>query len=133
VARDRTVGSAIVVEVTTAGNFTRLPRTLEDAAFRIGREAIANAVRHANPTRIEIHLELSTDTLLLEVRDNGRGMNPSEVDEARRQGHFGLAGIQNRAALLGGRCETRPRPGGGTLVVLELPLTQASASSHARL
>jgi signal transduction histidine kinase/ligand-binding sensor domain-containing protein len=125
IARDRTVGLPIEVEVTTAGLSRRLPPSVEDASFRIGREAIVNAVRHAEASRIEVHLDYRANTLQLEVRDNGRGVSPNEAAEARKRGHFGLSSIQNRASLLGGRCEVRPRPGGGTIVDLELPLARA--------
>jgi len=93
-----------------------------EASFRIGREAIVNVVRHADASRIEIHLEFRANTFYVEVRDNGRGVSPNEAAEARKRGHFGLGGIQNRASVMGGRCEVRPRPGGGTIVALELPL-----------
>jgi signal transduction histidine kinase/ligand-binding sensor domain-containing protein len=125
IARDRTAGMPIEIEVTTAGNSRRLPPSLEDASFRIGREAIVNVVRHAEASRIEIHLDFRANTFYLEVRDDGRGVSANEMAEARKQGHFGLSGIENRASLMGGRCEVRPRPGGGTIVAVELPLAQA--------
>ena len=122
IARDRTSGLPMEVEVTVKGNSPRLPPSVADASFRIGREAIVNVVRHADASRIEIHLEFRASTFFLEVRDNGRGVRPSEAAEARKRGHFGLGSIQNRASVMGGRCEVRPRPGGGTIVALELPL-----------
>jgi signal transduction histidine kinase/ligand-binding sensor domain-containing protein len=124
IARDRTAGMPMEVEVTTAGNSRRLPPSVEDASFRIGREAIVNVVRHAEASRIEIRLDFRASTFYLEVRDNGRGVSPNEAAEARKRGHFGLSSIQNRASLMGGRCEVGPRPGGGTIVALELPLAQ---------
>jgi ligand-binding sensor domain-containing protein len=63
------------------------------------------------------------------VWDNGRGVSPDEAAEARKRGHFGLSSIQNRASLMGGRCEARPRPGGGTIVALELPLAQVPSDN----
>ena len=125
IARDRTVGTRVEVGVTSTGSSRRLPPSIEDAAFRIGREAIVNVVRHADASRLELHLDYRATTFSLEVRDDGRGVSPGETAEARRRGHFGLSGIQNRAALLGGRCEVRPRAGGGTIVALELPLDGA--------
>jgi signal transduction histidine kinase len=95
---------------------------MEDAVFRIGREAIVNVVRHAEANRIEIHLDYRPSAFCLEVRDDGCGFTPSEVEEARKRGHFGLSGIRDRAVHLGGRCDVRPRTGGGTIVALELPL-----------
>jgi signal transduction histidine kinase len=131
VARDRAGAFPIEVAVTTTGSARRLPPSVEDAAFRIGREAIVNVVRHAAATRTEIHLDFRANTFHLEVRDNGRGVNPDEASEARRRGHFGLSSIQNRATVMGGRCEVKPRTGGGTVVSLELPLGRASSDSSA--
>jgi signal transduction histidine kinase len=128
IARERTAGMPIEVAVTTSGSPRRLPHPVEDATYRIGREAIVNVVRHAGAGRIEIHLDFRPGTLCLEVRDNGCGFSSIEADEALKRGHFGLSGIRNRAMHLGGRCEVRPRPGGGTVVALELPLTQAGVS-----
>ncbi len=113
--------------VTTAGSPRRLPRSVGDAAFRIGREALVNAVRHAEASRIEIHLDFGADLLLLEVRDDGRGVNPAEAEGAGRRGHFGLSGMRDRARGLGGRCDVQPRLGGGTIVALELPLATPPA------
>jgi len=128
IARERTAGMPIEVVVTTSGSPGRLPRSLEDAAIRIGREAITNVVRHAQASRIEIHLDFRPGTFCLAVGDDGRGFSAIEAEEARRRGHFGLSGIRDRATHLGGRCELRPRPGGGTIVALELPLTRAGGS-----
>jgi len=124
IARDRSAGTRMEVEVTRTGDSRRPPPSVLDASFRIGREAIVNAIRHAEASRIEIHLDFRATTFHLEVRDNGRGVNSKDSAEAQRRGHFGLTSIQNRAALMGGRCEIRPRPGGGTIVALELPLAR---------
>jgi signal transduction histidine kinase/streptogramin lyase len=127
IARDRTAGMPIEVAVTTDGSPRRLPRSVGDAAFRIGREAIVNVVRHAQASRIEIHLDFRPSMLCLEVRDDGHGLTPVEVEAAHKRGHFGLSGMRDRATHLGGRCDVRPRPGGGTMVAVELPLAPVPA------
>jgi len=124
IARERTAGMSMEVGVITTGPSRRLPPAVEDAAFRIGREAIVNVVRHAQASRMEIDLDFRANAFHLEVRDNGLGVGPDEAAEARKRGHFGLSSIQNRASLMGGSCEIRRRPGGGTIVALELPLDQ---------
>jgi signal transduction histidine kinase/ligand-binding sensor domain-containing protein len=122
VARERAAGTRIEVSMETAGARRRLTRAVEDAAFRIGREALVNAVRHADAHRIDIRVEFGPDRLRLEVRDDGRGFTPQDAEEAHRNGHFGLKGVRERASRMGGVCDVRARPGGGTVVALELPL-----------
>jgi signal transduction histidine kinase len=120
-ARQRAVGTGIDVSVVTSGGARRLKPALEDAAFRIGREAVANAVRHADARRIEIRLDFDETRLHLEVRDDGCGFTPEKADEARRLGHFGLSGMLDRAAGAGGDCQLLARPGEGTTLILDLP------------
>lgn len=123
-ARERTAGTGMEVSVSIRGERRRLPAAAEEAAFRIGREAIANAVQHAAAHRLEIHMEFSAHTFRLEVRDDGRGFTATDVENARSHGHFGLGGARERAARAGGRCDVLPRPGGGTIVAVELPLAE---------
>jgi signal transduction histidine kinase len=125
IARERTAGTGIEVSVVSAGRRRRLARSLEDAAFRIGREAVVNAVRHAEARRIEIRVAFGATTLRLEVRDDGRGFTEEEAEEALRRGHLGLSGVRERATRMGGRCDVRARPGGGTIVAFEVPLAEA--------
>ncbi len=127
VARDRTAGTGVTVSMLTRGERRRLNHALEDAAFRIGREAIVNAVRHAEATRIDLQVEFGKETLTVHVRDNGRGFTPMEGEAAKRNGHFGLSGVRERASHLGGRCEVISSPHQGTLVALELPLVVPTA------
>ena len=123
-ARDRTIGTGIEFSLSISGERRRLPRPVEDAAFRIGREAIANSVQHAGARRLEIDIEFGAAAFRLEVRDDGRGFTPTEAEQARHTGHFGLSGARERAARAGGRCDVLTRPGGGTIIAVELPLAQ---------
>jgi signal transduction histidine kinase len=125
IAKERALGRPLEVAINTTGRARRLPPLVEDAAFRIGREAIVNVVRHADASRLEIDLNFRAKTFDMEVRDNGRGVKPNEAAEARARGHFGLSSIQNRASVLGGRCDVRPRADGGTVIALELPLARS--------
>jgi signal transduction histidine kinase len=127
VARDRTLGSGIDVSLKTNGQRRRLPLVVEDAAFRIGREAVVNAVRHSSARRIEIEVDFGEKSLRLEVRDDGVGFAPQDAEAARRNGHFGLSGARERAARMGGVCNAYSRSEGGTIVSLELPLVDGAA------
>lgn len=91
----------------------------EVALFRMAQEALTNAVRHAQATRIEVELERSSDRTVLRVTDDGKGLRA----EPRGDGAFGLglAGMRERARLLGGTFRIGPGPGEGTVVEVELP------------
>jgi PAS domain S-box-containing protein len=117
-----TSGTGTDIEVVTRGERRRLPRALEVVVLRIGREAVANAVKHAEARRIEIALEFGSSTLQLDVRDDGRGVTPEQREQAIRDGHFGITGMQDRARRAGGTCDVLPRNEGGTVVTLRLPL-----------
>jgi len=127
-ARERTAGTNIEVSGQCAGKRRRLTPAVEDAALRIGREAIVNAVRHAQARRIEIHVDFRATSLRVDIHDDGHGFTPNEAEEARRRGHLGLSGARERAVQMGGTCDVHARPGGGTVVALELPLAEPRAS-----
>jgi two-component sensor histidine kinase len=117
-----TAGSNVVVAVTARGAPRRLPRSIEAAALRVGREAVANAVKHAEASRIDIDVEFDAALLVLRIRDDGRGFTEELREAAIRSGHFGVRGMQDRARQAGGTCEVAPEAEGGTVVTLQLPL-----------
>ena len=92
------------------------------AVFRIFQEALTNIVRHANATKIEIRLDVNEGQLKLDVLDNGRGINSTDVLKSHS---LGLLGMQERAQILGGTVHIAHRPSGGTAVTLRMPLPQA--------
>ncbi|MBN2086158.1 MAG: sensor histidine kinase [Anaerolineales bacterium] len=100
----------------------RLPDDISVAVFRIAQEALRNAVRHADASEIEVRLTEYPDRLRMTVTDDGRGI-PGGTDSARfvAQGHFGLAGMRERAAMIGAKFDVQTAPDYGTVVVLELP------------
>jgi signal transduction histidine kinase len=106
--------SAIPVdlEITTD---TRLPAAIEVAAYYVTSEALANAVKHARATRIDISLAPRDGKLLLSIRDDGVG----GADPVHGSG---LVGLTDRIEALGGSIRVRSRPGEGTHIVVELPL-----------
>jgi signal transduction histidine kinase len=103
------------LEVEADGGLPDLPAAVEVAAYRIGTEAMTNAVRHAAAATCSLRL-VGGDDLTVVVEDDGRGI-PTE----HRTG-VGLVSMRERAAELGGECRVEPRPGGGTRVVARLPL-----------
>jgi signal transduction histidine kinase len=100
----------------------RLPDDVAVAVFRIAQEALRNAIQHADASEIEVRLTSYPDRLRLTVTDDGRGI-AGGVDAGHfvEQGHFGLAGMRERAAMIGGKLEVQTAPDYGTVVALELP------------
>lgn len=93
---------------------------VQDELFAIAREAIGNALRHAGGSTVSVQLHYGAASLVLEVRDDGRGL-PEEVRRAgHRERHWGLAGMRERAARIGAKLAILGAPGAGTSVVLTL-------------
>jgi PAS domain S-box-containing protein len=88
------------------------------AAYRIVQEALTNVTRHADATQVKVSLEPKKGLLTLAVADNGRGFDLQEIADSEC---LGLAGMRERAGLLGGSLEIRSRPGKGTKVYFRLP------------
>ncbi|MEA2464234.1 MAG: hypothetical protein QOJ98_1981, partial [Acidobacteriota bacterium] len=85
---------------------------------RIVQEALTNVARHSNASRVEIRLRERAEELLLEIRDDGRGLT---AEEASDRTSFGLIGMRERADLLGGAVVFEGVPGRGTIVSLRFP------------
>jgi signal transduction histidine kinase len=82
-----------------------------------------NIVKHAATTEVSIQLQRLPQSLNLMIRDNGRGFIPAAVEQASDgKGSFGLAGMTERARLLGGMLKIESAPGTGTLIALTIPL-----------
>lgn len=89
------------------------------ALFRIFQELLTNAARHSGASRVEVRLEARPEHVMLEVRDNGRGLG-EEV--AFGKSGLGLLGIRERVGLLGGSFELKSDKGSGTRAVVQIPL-----------
>jgi signal transduction histidine kinase len=101
----------------------RLPADICLALFRIYQEALNNIIRHAGATRASVTLAFEEETAVLEIQDNGRGLDalPDLISQTE-QGHFGLAGMQERAEGARGQFNIRSAPGKGTTVTVKIPL-----------
>jgi len=90
-------------------------------AYRIAREAMANVVRHAGASAVEIRLASRGSGVEVTVDDDGRGFDPERVQH--RRGHLGIPAMADRATIAGGRLAVERRPEGGTRVRIWLPTT----------
>lgn len=101
---------------------TRLPSLIELTVYRIVQEALANVAKHARATTVHVGLERSGDQLSVRIRDDGCGFVAASARSLMSEGHWGLAGMQERASLMGGSVELDSQIGEGTTVVARLPL-----------
>jgi signal transduction histidine kinase len=105
----------------------RLGPEVELGAYRIVQEALNNALQHAQARRVTIQVGSEAQTLVLTVADDGLGfVFPEQPDGLTQQGHFGLIGMLERAAQLGGSLRVVTAPGQGTQIYVRLP-AQADA------
>lgn len=110
-------GGAVSIQVSRKGECRPVPLRIANALFRIGQEAIANAVRHAKPSRIGIAICYSEEALRLEIEDDGAGFI-----SGRETRGFGLRGMRKRAAAVSAHFEIISEPGRGTRVMVTAPL-----------
>jgi signal transduction histidine kinase len=127
-------GAGLDVSLATDGVSGELPARVDLFAYRIVQEALTNVLKHAGPgAHTEVRLGTDRSGILIEVLDNGHandkglesasGRRPDDSDRQDRRsgsGH-GIVGMRERALLLGGTLDARPRPGGGFRVVAHLP------------
>ena len=95
-----------------------MPPPIQLLCYHIAREAVMNAVKHAEASTIRVNLEAIPDGARLTVSDDGKGFDP---DQGSPEGHFGLTMMRERAQVAGGSFEMNSRPGQGTIVTAEFP------------
>jgi len=105
------------IHLELTGTPRRVPE-LEREVFRVAQEALQNALRHADATRLDVELAANDGRLLLTVRDDGVGFDPQAAGVRSRR--LGLTSMEERAEALGGTLSIESRPGEGTTVRLEV-------------
>lgn len=108
----------LLVELDTPSLEERLPSELETALYRIVQEALSNAIRHAQASRVDVILKLRGGKVVAVVKDDGQGFDPAAVGQ---RAHLGLLGMHERAETLGGTLTIETAPGKGTTVTVEVP------------
>lgn len=118
---DLTLQAGVDAEFSVDGQERRLGSELELGVFRIVQESLRNVERHAEASRVRVHLSFTPGLLQLTVVDDGQGFSePGSVLQGPTGG-LGLLGMRERAALLGGELEIETSPGRGTRVEVRLP------------
>jgi signal transduction histidine kinase len=114
------------ISVPSAG----LPRETQEVIYRVAQECLQNIAKHSQATHVNLSLRAADKRIRLSVADNGAGFCAETA--LRKPMSFGLAGMRERAALLGGTLAVRSVPGKGTTIVLELPRTSARVANHVK-
>jgi len=128
---NRRTGISINLEMDT--NLGRLPETIELSIFRIVQEGLNNINKHAQASDVQVALKhTSPRALLITIADDGNGL-PEKFDlaELSSMGHYGLLGISERVALLGGRLRMQNQTSGGVLIQVEIPHPRVETSLSA--
>jgi signal transduction histidine kinase len=116
---DRVIPSSMAVTFSVVGDAREMHPVVRDEVYRIGYEAIRNACTHSGASRLEVELRYSSE-LALRVSDNGTGVDPAIADRGKDR-HFGLQGMRERAARIGGKLALGSSASAGTEVRLIVP------------
>ncbi|MFZ0390248.1 MAG: PAS domain S-box protein [Calditrichia bacterium] len=116
--RKRTTGAVDFNIAVTSLNFEKQK---EIAVYRILQEALNNAARHSKADKILVNMYVQHDRLIMKIKDNGIGF-PS--DKHIPDGKYGLLGMQERAGAIGGKLKIESKPGKGTTIILNIPLSE---------
>jgi signal transduction histidine kinase len=113
---DSATASGLTVDLQVEGDVSKLPARVDTAAYRIIQESLTNVIRHARASRVTLAIVVDAQELRLQIADNGT--RPLQSVTPGR----GIAGMRERARLLGGTLTVQPRPAAGLAVTATLPL-----------
>jgi signal transduction histidine kinase len=121
VARRWSVLNALAAQITTTGTARPMHPEIEGTLLRTAQEALANVAKHAAASRVGLTLSYMEDQVTLDVRDDGKGFEPSAVPEPVDGHGFGLIAMRQRLNRVAGRLEIESEPGSGTAVSASVP------------
>lgn len=116
--------------VNVCGPRRRLSPRIESVLYRICRESVANALKHARATVIAVDITFEPGAVRLRVSDDGVGMSAGTAADAARRGHFGIVGMRERAARAGGTLSIVSSAHGGTAIELSMPTSSDDLAQH---
>jgi signal transduction histidine kinase len=119
VTKDDLIPSSMAVTFSVVGDAREMHPIVRDEIYRIGYEAIRNACMHSGASQLDVELRYPHD-LVLRVSDNGIGIDPIIADRGK-DGHFGLQGMRERAARIGGNLTLGSSSNSGTEIKLVVP------------
>jgi ligand-binding sensor domain-containing protein/signal transduction histidine kinase len=112
--------SRVPVRFKSSGSPIPLDRTVEYVVLMVAREAVSNAVHHAQPHEVQINVKFEADNVQMQVQDDGRGFDVAEI-LAMQDAHFGIIGMRERVEHVGGSFQISSSLGKGTQLFMEVP------------
>jgi signal transduction histidine kinase len=122
---------AVPFTLATVGKPRGLDSTVQDEAYRVAAEALANAFRHASASKIETEVTYGSSALRIKVRDDGAGIDKAVLSDGQ-PGHWGLMGMRERALALRAELNIWSREDAGTEVELVIPASVAYPRGQSR-
>ena len=126
-AKDLHKTAGVTARVAISDNVGRLDPVIETAIYRVVQESLHNVAKHAQARNVDIQMERKGETLRLVIEDDGTGIRP--VTNPMRTS-FGMAGMQERIATLGGRMKVESRKGEGTKISITVPVPARSEKAE---
>ena len=117
------------VHVEIHGEERPVPSAVKIALFRIAQEALTNVVKHAQAKSVQVVLTYADESVFVRVNDDGRGFDLESTGSGKRVS-WGLKGMEERTALLGGKFEVQSKPGQGTIVEVSIPYLQEDTDEN---
>jgi two-component system NarL family sensor kinase len=111
----------IQFSIQPANAFPVLPTRVEVAVYRIAQEALENIRKHAQAEHVLLEICADENQVHLAIQDDGKGFDPESTARNVEQGHYGVAGMNERVKLLGGSFCIQSEPGEGTMIVANVP------------
>lgn len=118
--RRSVAGTPVQMNVQVSGEAEGLTQEVKQNLLRIAQEAVANSLQHASAKAIWVKLEAQNHLLRMSIRDDGHGFQPEAAPDL--DGHFGLLGMRERAARIGGDLNLTSHPGEGTFIEVVVPM-----------
>ena len=123
----------IPIELVVLGQERRLAGAVEVAIFRLIQEAVNNAQKHSQASRILVKLEFADGQVNMQVRDDGIGFDVEEVRQKAKYGnHYGLMSMGERVNLLGGELKVFSTRGQGTTILVSIPIDSEESQAKQR-
>ena len=126
----RAGGASTSVHFQLVGDVVPLPMNVDATLLRIAQGAIANVASHARAARAELTLTYQSDSVTLDVVDDGAGFDPDAPAGTSERASFGLTAIRQRLSAIGGTLSVESRPGEGTALAATIPIPAATAATR---